>query len=93
LRDLIPDHEVVTVPEAGWAGRRNGELLDLATGQFDAFITVDRNMPAQQGPGAGLAVIVLVARSNRLEDLTPLIPRILEALPRLRRGELVRLPA
>lgn len=40
--------EVRTVAEEGLAGKSNGELLSLAVDQFDAFITVDQNLPAQQ---------------------------------------------
>ena len=30
LSKVIQGHEVVTVPQAGWAGIQNGELLALA---------------------------------------------------------------
>ena len=40
-RDL-PGHDVSTVPQMRWAGIRNGDLLALADGQFDVFVTVDR---------------------------------------------------
>ena len=41
-------HEVQTVPEAGWAGKKNGELLKLLAGKFEAFITIDKNLVYQQ---------------------------------------------
>jgi len=44
LKRELAGHEVQTVPEAGWAGRENGELLQLAAGKFDAFITIDRSL-------------------------------------------------
>ena len=50
LAEEIKDHEVVTVPEAGWAGIKNGELLSLAQAQFDAFITVDQNLSFSTKP-------------------------------------------
>jgi hypothetical protein len=28
----------------GWASKRNGELLALAVGQFEVFVTADRNL-------------------------------------------------
>jgi hypothetical protein len=43
----IEGHEVVTVPQAGWAGIKNGELLTRAQMQFDAFVTVDRDLAFQ----------------------------------------------
>lgn len=72
----------------GWATIRNGDLLALADGQFDAFVTVDRNLSFQQDlPRFSVAVIVLRARTNRLVDLRPLVPQLLQALPRAGRGE------
>jgi hypothetical protein len=66
----------------GWASKRNGELLALAVSRFDVFVTADRNLSYQQAVSAfDIAVVVLAARSNRLEDLRPLITRLLEVLP------------
>lgn len=86
-RDLV-GHDARTVPEMGWASKRNGELLRLAEREFDAFLTVDRKLQDQQKLSAfRIAVIVLVARSNSLLDLRPLIPKILETLPNAKAGE------
>jgi hypothetical protein len=79
-RELV-GYEVKTVPQMGWAGIKNGQLLTLAEAEFDVFITVDRNLSFQQNlPQFEIAVIVLHAVSNRLADLKPLAPRILEVL-------------
>ena len=84
----IEGHEVTTVPEAGWAGLTNGELLRRAQRGFDAFVTVDRNLPFQQDLSRfAIAVIVLRSPSNRLADLRRLIPPLLAALPVAKRGE------
>jgi hypothetical protein len=82
-------HDVKTVPEAGWAGIKNGSLLKTAERDFDAFITVDRNLSFQQDlKQLRIAVIVLAAKSNRFQALLPLVPRILDALKKIQRGEL-----
>jgi len=79
-RELEP-HRVSTVSEQGWTGLKNGELLRKASGEFDVFITVDRNLSFQQNlPDYSLAVLVLTGPSNRLQDLVPHVPRILKAL-------------
>ncbi len=71
----------------GWASKRNGELLALAAGEFEVFLTVDRNLSYQQDVSSfDIAIVVLVARSNRLEDLRPLTPQILRALPVVQHG-------
>ncbi|WHZ26169.1 MAG: hypothetical protein OJF51_000964 [Nitrospira sp.] len=73
----IEGHEVVTVPQAGWAGIQNGELLRRAQEQFDVFVTVDRNLSFQQHLSQfSIAVIVLQASTNRLKDLRPLVPQL-----------------
>jgi len=83
----IQGHEVKTVPEAGWAALKNGDLLSRAQHEFDALLTTDRNLPFQQDLSHfSIAVIVLRAQSNRVTDVRPLIPELLAALPLARRG-------
>ena len=83
----IRGHDVKTVPEAGWAALKNGDLLSRAQHEFDALVTTDRNLPFQQDLSRfSIAVIVLRARSNRVTDLRRLIPELLAALPAARRG-------
>lgn len=88
LRDELPGHDVRTVAEAGWAGVTNGELLRLASTRFDVLLTVDRNLEYQQNfAGLALAVIVVHAPSNDVTVLRRLMPAVLEAIPKCRRGE------
>jgi hypothetical protein len=87
LANHILGHEVVTVPRAGLAGLKNGELLRRIDGSFDVFVTVARNLPAQNAiVGVQFAVVVIRAASNRLQDLAPLAPLILAELSRARPG-------
>ena len=89
-RDLA-GHDARTVPEMGWASKENGDLLDLAAAQFDVFLTVDRNLSYQQDLGRfDIAVVVLVAPGNRLADLRPLLPQVLEVLAGIRAGQVLR---
>ena len=84
-------HEVLTVPQVGWAGIKNGELLSRAQSQFDAFVTVDRNLAFQQNiPQFSIAVIVLESPTNRLKDLQPLLPKLQQLLLKVRKGEVSR---
>lgn len=65
----------------GWAGVQNGKLLALAAGEFDAFITVDKNLPYQQNLATlPVAVVVLDAVSNELPALLLLVPALDRAL-------------
>ena len=84
----IQGHEVLTVPQAGWAGIKNGELLRLAQAQFDVFVTVDQNLSFKQNlPKFTIAVIVLQAQTNRLKDLLPLIPHLQGLLTSAPKGQ------
>ena len=86
----LPGHLVSTVPLAGWAGATNGKLLAHIAGKYDAFITVDKNLPAQQRTASlTFGVIVLRAPSNQLSDLRPLVPLILDALKTLQPGQVI----
>ena len=92
LRRVLAGHEVTTVPEAGWAGKKNGELLRLAEPRFDVFVTMDRRLPFQQNlTGLRLSIVILIARSNDIADLLPLGPRLSEAVEKAEPGAVVRL--
>ena len=94
LKQDLEGHEVRTVPEMGWAGKKNGELLRLAAGRFDVLITVDRGLMYQQNlEGLSIAVISLGARSNRLKDLRPLMAKVQALLPTVSQGQIVRIGA
>jgi PIN like domain len=87
LRVDLPGHEVTTVAEAGWAGVKNGALLQLAATRFEVLLTVDRNLEYQQNYSClTIAVIVVDAPSNDIEALRPLMPKVLEALPKAKPG-------
>jgi hypothetical protein len=94
LARLLSGHELVTVAEEGWAGMKNGELLMRAGESFDAFITIDANLPYQQTlERFSIGVVLLRAPSNRLADLEPLVPEILTSLDGLEPGELRKVGA
>jgi hypothetical protein len=78
----------------GWAGVENGELLRLASGEFDVFVTVDRGIEFQQDlSDLSFGIVVVSAGSNELSHLLPLVPDILNAITSVREGEVVRVGA
>ena len=84
LGALLTGHQTTTVPTSGWAGIKNGKLLALAATKFDVFLTSDKNIEFQQNLATlPIAVLVVVARSNRLRDIEPLLSGILSELNRL----------
>ncbi len=85
----LPGLDVQTVPEMGWAGKKNGELLRLMTGQFDVFITIDGHLPSQQNLAKlKVALVVLKASNNRLATLQPLMPQVIAVLDGLQPGDI-----
>jgi predicted nuclease of predicted toxin-antitoxin system len=81
LKKLITGHEVDTVQEVGWSGKKNGELLQAMSQQYDVLVTADRNIVKQQSlPKAEVSCVILSAPSSRMEHLEPLVPRLLAAL-------------
>jgi predicted nuclease of predicted toxin-antitoxin system len=88
LRKELPGHDVATVREAGWSGKSNGERLALASREFDIFITPDRDLRFQQDQRMiSIGVIVLECRSNRMEQLLPLVPSLKQAIMKVRPGK------
>ena len=94
LGRLLVGHTVRTVGQAGWTSFKNGVLLALAANEFDVLITADQNLQFQHNLKAlPIAVLVVVADSNRLEALEPLIPQILSVVDALEPKKLVRVGA
>jgi len=92
LKNYLPGHECLTVPEAGWAGKKNGELLSLAEKSgFEFFLTLDRGMEYEQDlKGRQITVVLLAAKSSRLADLLPQVPALIAVLSRVRGSHLLR---
>jgi predicted nuclease of predicted toxin-antitoxin system len=93
LKKYLADHghECLTVQEAGWAGKKNGELLDLAEPRFDVLVTLDANVQYQQNlAGRKIAVVVLHSSSNRLEHLRQHFPECAAAIQKIKPGQIVR---
>ena len=89
---LLEYHETLTAAYLGWDRLRNGQLLATARNDFDVLITHDQGIPQQQNiTEADVAVIVLVSRSNSINDVSPLIPDILQSLETIRRGQVIYL--
>jgi hypothetical protein len=92
LRLSFPGHECLSARFAKLAGLKNGALLDAAEAAgFDVLVTVDRNIPEQQNlTHRGISILILCGVSNRLRDLTPLMPAALAALDSVAPGAIVR---
>ena len=97
LKRELADYDIRTVTETvtemGWSGKKNGELLQLMDqAGFTVLLTVDQNLRYQQNlQQAEVTVVVMVAPSNRLSYLVPLIPSVRSALDTITAGEVVEI--
>ncbi len=85
-------HEVMTVQGLGWAGTLNGELLKRVAGVADAFVTMDRKLERQHDLSKlSFGVVVVAARSNKMQDLLPLVDALQGALATIKPGVAARI--
>ena len=85
LRHEITGHDCATVAYMGWAGVENGELLNRATSAgFNALLTKHEGLEYELNlVNLPIAVVVLHALSNKLDDIRPLLPALHQALMNL----------
>lgn len=83
----LAGHDISTIQQVGWDGVTNGRLLKKASGRFDVLITIDQQLERQQHIPVDIAVITVRARSNRIQDLRPLVPALLQALKEAKPGK------
>ena len=84
----FPDLDVTHAHDRGWGDLDDGPLLDRVAGQYDVFLTTDRNLPYQQDlTRRPFAILVLRARANRVPELLPLVRSCVRRCPRSRPGQ------
>ncbi len=90
LKQVLPQHEITSVQEMGWAGVTNGELLARLESNFDVFLTADKNLRYQRNL-KGIKFAIIVFPSNRLSVVKRLVQRVNDTLERIQQGEIVEL--
>jgi hypothetical protein len=71
----------------GWNTLRNGNLLAAAAQQFEVFLTVDKNLKHQQNLATlPIAVVVIMATTNRFEEVVQFLPEVLETMKTVKAG-------
>lgn len=79
LGSRLPGHRVTTVPERGWGGVKNVRLMALIDGNYDVFVTADKNLRYQQNLDGREISIIEVPFNDSAKPL-PLAPEILLAI-------------
>jgi hypothetical protein len=88
LAKLLTGHAVYTVQGLGWAGTKNGALLKRAEGKFTVLVTMDGNIEHQQNLAAlSFGIVIIGAASNRIADLLPVLPELLQIIDTVQPGE------
>ena len=94
VRYFDADFQVATVSRLGWKGKRNGELLQQATATFDALVTMDKGIEHQQNLSKyAIGVILISARSNRIQDIQPAMLKVNQALRAVQPGQVIHVTA
>ena len=94
VRYFDADFQVTTVSRQGWNGMRNGELLERAATAFDVLVTMDRGIEHQQDLRKyKISVVLISAKSNRIEDIRPAMLRVNEVLRGVQPGQVIHVPA
>jgi len=93
FKHSLIDRHRQTVPEAGLSGKENGELLSIAeTRGFEVFLMIDKGFAYEQSlVGRAIAVLILRAKSNQIEDLLPHVPACLASLRSTKAGQIERI--
>jgi hypothetical protein len=92
LKQSFVGYDCRTLPESGFAGKNNDELLTSAErAGFDVLITTDRGLENEQNlKDRRIAVLILLTKSNDLGDLLPLISKSLHSLPFIKPGQILK---
>lgn len=87
---IVQGYEAYTVQYMGWSGIKNGELLSRAEGQFDIFLTADKNLRYQQNL-IGRTIALIVFPSNKLSVVRKLEMQLKTALDSIEPGMFIEL--
>jgi len=74
LRLVFLAHQVTTVADADWRGISDSQLLRLANGKFDVFITLDQGFAHQHNLRIlSFGIVILHVRKNSLRYYEPIL--------------------
>lgn len=91
LRLFLPGHDVQSARFAGFSGKKNGELLQLAEDAgFEVLVTADQGIPFQNSmEGRSIAPLILKAPSNDSDTLGHAAESLVETIAKIRPGAVI----
>ena len=63
--------------------------LGSKTAKYEILLRIDKRIGHEQKIPSDVAVVTVRARSNRIQDLKPLVPEILQALKEAKAGKAI----
>lgn len=94
VRQAFPAHEVITVAEAAWRAVPDAELVALAEGKFDVFVTIDQGFEFEHNlRKLAFGIVIIQVPQNRIESYRPLFTALAAAAESVRPGEVVHVKA
>lgn len=86
MHKLLVGHECTTAQKRGWGGVKNGDLLRMAEGEFDLFITSDQGIRYQQNL-IGRRIPILEVSPNDLRRIRAASVEIQAVVVAIQQGE------
>jgi predicted nuclease of predicted toxin-antitoxin system len=94
VRQAFPNHQVLTVAEAKWRTLPDAKLTAQAQGQFDVFVTIDKGFEFEINlRKLRFGIVIVHVKRNRIEYYKPIFPALVDAVERVRPGEVVHVKA
>ena len=90
MHKLLSTHACTTAQRRGWGGFKNGDLLRLAEGMFDLFITSDQNIRYQQSL-AGRSISILELSTNKIRRIEAAADLVRAAVGNIKPGQFLHL--
>ena len=90
LRQELSGFEIRTVQQMGWAGVKNGALIDLAAPDFECIFTVDHDFGTTYVGAPSVGIVILAVGSTDPVKLRPHMPAVADALRTVQRGQVWR---
>ena len=94
IRDFLTGHRVTTLGEAEWQGIADSQLVQLAQGNFDVLLTLDRGFEFQPNlKQLTFGIVIIHPTRNRREDYRPLAEALGRAIETVQPGQVAHVRA
>jgi predicted nuclease of predicted toxin-antitoxin system len=94
LRQAFHNHEVLTVAEARWRALPDAKLIVQAQGQCEVLVTIDKGFEHEHNlKKLSFGIVIVHVLRNRMEYYRPLFQSLVEAVERVKPGQVIHVQA